>query len=700
MSDEWEVVSGKQKKPRKTGGEKNKATSKAGASQIEDADTMDQIRSLYANVKDEFLMMGNKENKNNQNMANGSKSQAGDQKRSPGRTASGTQQAQQQNQNKGKQKQEADKKQQQVRPRFKDLDAALRAIAVSDLRAQLWAVSENFRDNHLMTLKALTGFLNESLRVDTSADPIFSEESRSYPYCVIPQELQSLIDEVIDKAGEQNVQYFYDLTLSNLAGDMNKNLPHQGHKLILQAMAIRVPQICVNNLARNAILRNSFQNRSNIGLTLLWALGQGGFQDPTVGLKVWQDIMVPVIELKTYSKYVTEYIHQILTKHPSVKLEVSSSDFLTILSSLTTQTKSTQDSAVLLDDASKLLVERYVSSAPKTSSTFTTLFKNTQFISKPEPIYLGLILCLNEEPECYTAWHHLYKKNLQQSATLLSFIESSTLEPVLTLLEDRLFHEFLEELQETNEELSQSKKKVEGLKMCTAVLQQVQEKVSTKKNKSPKASSKSPSRGPVALCCSFLLATFLLFGITGGLIGFDTYRAGGKFENSHTGQLLKQAGLLPAVQDGWTCTLKYSARGYKWAEEHVPVYYQSTSKAVGPYVEFSIDFSKILWNGAKKGFGNAKLLVEQKTPVVAEFVEQYAPGLPKKVGDFTCWSWTTVSNFWVNTYNQSCEFFKTKVFVGQLSPENLGKAFNSTQVAAAQYYSWFHDQVDFYAKAK
>lgn len=227
----------------------------------------------------------------------------------------------------------------------------------------------------------------------------------------------------------------------------------------------------------------------------------------------------------------------------------------------------------------------------------------------------------------------------------------------------------------------------------------VQEKVSSKKSKAAKTNKTSRS-GATTVCCSFLLATFLLFGLTGGLIGFDTYRAGGKFENSHTGQLLKQAGLLPAVQDAWTCTLKYSARGFKWTEEHVPVYYGVAKKTVGPYVEFSIDFSKILWNGAKKGFGNMKLLVEQKTPVVAEFVEQYAPGLPKKVGDFACSSWTAVSTFTVNTYNHSCEFFKTKVFVGQLSPENLGKAFNSTQQAAAQYYSWFHEQVDFYAKVK
>lgn len=250
----------------------------------------------------------------------------------------------------------------------------------------------------------------------------------------------------------------------------------------------------------------------------------------------------------------------------------------------------------------------------------------------------------------------------------------------------------------TAEKKNQNKKGQQQQQGTKQDKKQVQDKVANKKNKSAKATSKTSSRGAASRCCSLLLGTFLLFGLTGGLIGFDTYRAGGVFEKSHTGQALKQAGLLTAVEDAWTCTLKHSARGYKWAEEHVPVYYNVTSKAVGPYVEFSIEFSKILWNGTKKGFGNVKTLVEQKTPVVVDFIEQYAPGLPKKVGDFASSSWTTVSTFTVKTYQQSCEFFKTKVFVGQLSPENLGKAFNSTQQAAAQYYSWFHDQVDFYAK--
>ncbi|XP_058451577.1 transmembrane protein 214 isoform X2 [Malaya genurostris] len=655
MSTEWEVV-GKQKKPRKTGGDKTDGTAagKTGILKIEDVDTMDQIRSLYANVKDDVLFDFKKvtgDKKNNHNNLNG-KQQPNDRKRSPARV----QQSQQQH----KKKQEAEKRQ-QTKPKFKDVEAALKAISISDLRAHLWAVNESFKDNHLLTLKAITAFLNEHVRVE-NVDPLFGDKSLSYPHNVMPQELKDLIDQSISKAGTQNLQFFYDLSLSNMAEDMNKNLLHMGHKIMLQFVALRHPQICVDNLARNAIIRNSFQNRSNIGLSLLWALGQGGFRDLNIGLKVWQDFMVPVIELKTYSKYVYEYIHKILFKHKSTKLELSSSDFLTILSSLTTQTKASRDYAKLLDEASKLLVERYVFSAPKLSSTFTTMFKNISFIEKTELIYFGLILCLIEDPECWTVWRGLYRKNVQQTVELLNYIENSTPELSLKLINDRLFHQFLDDIQAINVELGQSRKRVEGLKASTTILQQVQEKVASKKNKSGKASKARPA-GPVRVCCTVVLGTFILFCLTGALISFDTYQAGGKFEKSHTGQLLKQAGLLPAVEDAWTSTLKHSARGYKWAEENVPVYYQITSKAVGPYIEFSIDLSKILWNGAKKGCGNVKLLVEQKTPVVVDFIEQYAPGLPKKIGDFACSTWTTVSTFTVDTFQQGCDFFKAKVFV-------------------------------------
>uniref|UniRef100_U5EPU1 Putative conserved plasma membrane protein n=1 Tax=Corethrella appendiculata TaxID=1370023 RepID=U5EPU1_9DIPT len=225
---------------------------------------------------------------------------------------------------------------------------------------------------------------------------------------------------------------------------------------------------------------------------------------------------------------------------------------------------------------------------------------------------------------------------------------------------------------------------------------QVQEKATSKKNKSKSTKQITNSSSACRTCCRFVIFTMFFFGLIGGLIAYDTHLHGGKFEASKTGQFLKQTGTLPYIEKGWTCTLKYSARGYKWTEANLPIYYQKTSQVVGPYVEFSKEFSIFLWKQTKKGFGNIKEYFIQKTPVVVEFIEQYAPGFPKQVGSF----FSKISMYTVEAYANSCEFFKTKVFIGQLSPENLGKALNTTQQTAAQYYSWFYEKVDFYAKIK
>lgn len=45
------------------------------------------------------------------------------------------------------------------------------------------------------------------------------------------------------------------------------------------------PEFCVASVAKSASLRNSYQNRPPIGLSLLWAFGQGGLTDFAVGLK-------------------------------------------------------------------------------------------------------------------------------------------------------------------------------------------------------------------------------------------------------------------------------------------------------------------------------------------------------------------------------------------------------------------------------
>jgi hypothetical protein len=54
---------------------------------------------------------------------------------------------------------------------------------------------------------------------------------------------------------------------------------------MLQLLAFQNPSITVSNIQKVTALRNSYQNRQSIGLTILWALGQGGMKDLQTGLK-------------------------------------------------------------------------------------------------------------------------------------------------------------------------------------------------------------------------------------------------------------------------------------------------------------------------------------------------------------------------------------------------------------------------------
>lgn len=67
--------------------------------------------------------------------------------------------------------------------------------------------------------------------------------------------------------------------------DMSKNLSALGYKLYLQYIAINKPKLVTVSLNKHVILRNSYQNRPNVGLSILWAVGQAGYSDFNVGLK-------------------------------------------------------------------------------------------------------------------------------------------------------------------------------------------------------------------------------------------------------------------------------------------------------------------------------------------------------------------------------------------------------------------------------
>ena len=54
---------------------------------------------------------------------------------------------------------------------------------------------------------------------------------------------------------------------------------------MLQLVAKLYPTVCCSSLGKHIILRDSYKNNNNVCLSLLWALGQGGYYDINTGIK-------------------------------------------------------------------------------------------------------------------------------------------------------------------------------------------------------------------------------------------------------------------------------------------------------------------------------------------------------------------------------------------------------------------------------
>lgn len=254
------------------------------------------------------------------------------------------------------------------------IEAAFEQFNVDQLNSEIELMKSNFPSNHLVWLKGvsfvtailyeyfmeimnfqLTSFLNSTLNVKNP--PSLIDKSTNYPYNIIPVEVKETIYRLLNEVGPANIQYFFDQSLTTLAVDMSNNLNCIGHNILLQLIALEWPTVCTQNLAKNAILRNSYQNRSSIGLSLLWALGQGGFKDSTVGCRVWQNIMVPVLEMKAYTKWVCEYMHRML-KNSDDDIDLVQNEFFVIVDELLQQRNGLPKDCqkLLISSASILLV--------------------------------------------------------------------------------------------------------------------------------------------------------------------------------------------------------------------------------------------------------------------------------------------------------------------------------------------------------
>lgn len=155
---------------------------------------------------------------------------------------------------------------------------------MEDFKSCLELSKERFPDAPLVWLKELSAFLNSKISLEIN-DSVFSTKSDAYPLNTVPAPIKQIMDKALQEAGKPIAQVFFDNSVTAMASDMSKGFPAVGHKLWIQLLALYSPQITATHLEKHILLRTSYQNRQAIGLSILWAVGQGGIKDFHTGLK-------------------------------------------------------------------------------------------------------------------------------------------------------------------------------------------------------------------------------------------------------------------------------------------------------------------------------------------------------------------------------------------------------------------------------
>ncbi|XP_031338042.1 transmembrane protein 214-B [Photinus pyralis] len=644
MSSQWQVVGKKKSKeavPVKKSEEKKKLF--ASTPKIEEVLPLQQVKNLY------------NASKNNENPK---------------------QQAKPKTQENGvkKPQKKPDKPQSSPKPKPpKSIESALNSIDIEELKVLINERQRLFPDAPLVCLKDVVKFLSQQIPVEVS-DHTFSSHPDGYPCSIIPNPLKLMLETPLKGIGRSNLQVFFDLLLTSMTNDMSKNVHTLGTKIYIQLVALMEPSLVLASLNKHASLRTSYQNRPPIGLSILWGLGQAGIKDLHAGLKVFQEIMLPIIEMKSFSRYIVKYLISLINRHGSGDINID--QYLLILDVAFANYKNVPND--LKSDLQKVvpkLESMLLGNKEKLHTFVDPLIK--KLLSNGTKAYRDeickiLIRCFTQDQNAISSWSKMYSKYLPQSAILLNYL-SEKWSSLSGKFNKTALVNLLNTFAATNEELLTKKRKEPGLSDSIAVIKRLKNKMTPKKR----------SKG-----FPYRFWTIILIGAIAGVLYYDINQHG-SWPKSRTFNCLKDFGVIQYYHKA----LHRTSDGLYWlhlrVNEQIPGYYETVSEHVAPYGQLAKELSVIVCNLLK----NFKDAIIKKYPDVLASIEAYAPGLVEHSQEALRNAWSA-SVFYAH---RSVDYLKTEVFVGQLAPENMQRvvfeAFNNTQHKAAEYYSWIYEKV-------
>ncbi|OAD56057.1 hypothetical protein WN48_03797 [Eufriesea mexicana] len=669
----WELV-GRNKKD-KSNGKINKLTKAEkkkfieNAPKVEDFLPLSQVKTLYDNLdnnKENKKPSKDKENKTKEN----------------------------EERKKQHRQQQSEKKKHELKEKPpKSIRDALNMINPEELHDVFTNSQTRFPEVPIIWLKDLAAFLNVKIPVDKE-DAVFSGKPKDYPLSIVPKSISSILEKAIDMAGKQTAELFYENTLTTMAIDMVKGSPAIGHKIFLQLLARINSGIIIANISKLIRVKNSYQNRKNIGLSLLWAISQAGRKNLAMGLKVWHEVMSPMLEIKSYCSYVAQILNDFVFGHetfndlqPELYLDIVEDIYSGKLNVPAFVGREINNS---IEKLRSILFKNKNINYAKLFEMLITKVTQKIHVNYRDELIKALVTCLATDPHCFSVWKSIYAKNLYQSYLILTYIDTKW-HVLHTILETKCLKETCIVFQTTNERWKKGKD--EGLaNNCTKICKALLLKMTASTNK------KFPWKKGIILLLLFI----------GAIIGYDIYKYD-NFKATNTNKFLKRSGLFTYGQQSWILVQEYSLKTLEFIEATSPEYYKATVETCKPYVKLAGDGYLVMKNIFFEIYDNIAKYNRKNGPLFVQTVDHYVPEILDEIKLLSYQGLEFLKmylNLCVEKLNErstaTLQWLQHNVFVGKLSPESLqnyaSKTIDTAQTLASQTYDWVYEKVQTLSK--
>ncbi|XP_064506903.1 transmembrane protein 214 isoform X2 [Pseudopipra pipra] len=458
--------------------------------------------------------------------------------------------------------------------RSRSLEEALRALDLADLQKELEKSRSVFPENPSVWVKDLAGYLNYKLQAPQS-DPVLSQHPHDYPYSLASKELRSIIRTLLGRASGV-LELFFDHCIYTMLQELDKAPGESlhGYRICIQALLLDRPRIATTNLGKYLEVLRSHQNRPAKCLTVLWALGQAGFSDLHEGLKVWLNVMLPVLGIKSLSPYAVSYLDRLLMMHPNLTKGfgmIGPKDFFPLLDFAFMPNNSLSPS---LQEQLRHLYPRLkvLAFGARPETALHTYFPS--FLSRATPtcppamkreLLTSMSQCLSLDPLSFSVWRQLYTKHLAQSSLLLNHLLESW-----ESCSKKSLQETVRSFKMTNEELvARGAGGGQDVAACDAACKELLRKM----------------KGRGFPWSQLLLV--LLVCATGFFL--HDVRTHGSFQASSSARLLRSSGVLPASQLAWQKVSHGCLEGYRWLEHSLAHHGSAAVSVLRPQLELLWD---------------------------------------------------------------------------------------------------------------